>query len=164
MLVGYPDARLERRAEPRAVDEGLRAIGRRLLEAAEAANAYGLAAVHIGAVAPVVVISTDPDPAGRNYAVLYNPEIVALAEASVPGPEGSVAMPGVEVEIVRPAWAEVAWDDADGVRQRARFEGLPARVVQHEIDQMNGVFFLDKLSRLKRDMVLKRWKKRGAGP
>lgn len=160
MLVAYPDSRLGRRAEPREVDEGLRAIGRRLLDAAQAANAYGLAAVHVGAVAPVVVISTDPDPARRSYAVLYNPEIVALAEATEPGTEGSVSMPGVEVEIARPTWAEVAWDDESGVRQEARFEGLPARIAQHEIDQMNGIFFLDRLSRLKRDMVLKRWTKR----
>lgn len=160
MLVSYPDPRLERKAEPREVDDGLRAIGARLLEAAKAANAYGLAAVHIGAVAPVVVISMDADAGKRRHAVLYNPEILELSIESVPGPEGSVSMPGVEVEILRSVWADVAWDDETGDRQRRRFEGLPARIAQHEIDQMNGVFFLDKLSRLKRDMVIKRWKKR----
>ncbi len=160
MLVSYPDPRLARKAEPREVDDGLRAVGARLLEAARAANAYGLAAVHIGAVAPVVVISTEADPTRRSHLVLYNPEIVELAAATAAGPEGSVSMPGVEVEIVRPVWAEVAWDDEAGMRQQRRFEGLPARIAQHEIDQMNGVFFLDGLSRLKRDMVLKRWKKR----
>lgn len=160
MIVSYPDPRLHRRAEPRPVDDGLRAIGNRLLEAAKAANAYGLAAVHIGAPAPVVVISTATDPGQRSYLLLYNPEVVAAAEELESGPEGSVSMPGVEVEMVRPIWAELTWDDEAGTRQQARFDGLPARIAQHEIDQMNGIFFLDRLSRLKRDIVLKKWKKR----
>lgn len=163
MIVGYPDPRLTRKAEPRPLDNGLRAIGNRLLEATRAANAYGLAAVHIGAVAPVVVISADEDPSKRDYVVLYNPDVVATDGPSIPGSEGSVSMPGVEVEIVRPYIAEIAWDDETGTRQHRRFEGLPARIAQHEIEQVNGIFFLERLSRLKRDMVLKKWKKRGEG-
>jgi peptide deformylase len=162
MIVAYPDPRLTRKAEPRLVDDGLIAIGNRLLEAAKAANAYGLAAVHIGAVAPVVVISTATDPAKRSYLLLYNPEVIGTAEELESGTEGSVSMPGVEVEIVRSVWAEIAWDDESGTRHQTRFDGLPARVAQHEIDQMNGIYFLDRLSRLKREMVLKKWKKRGA--
>ena len=145
---------------PRAVDDSLRAIGTRLLEAAKAAQAYGLAAVHMGAVAPVVVISADPDPAQRDYLLLYNPEVLGVAEKTVIGPEGSVSMPDVQVEIMRPVWAEIAYDDETGARQTRRLEGLPVRIALHEIDQMNGVFFLNRLSRLKRDMVLKKWKKR----
>lgn len=163
MIVNWPDPRLERKAEPRPVDDGLRAIGARLLEAARAANAYGLAAVHIGVVVPVVVVSFDPDPARRDHRVLYNPAIDALAPETAPGPEGSVSMPGAEAEILRPVWADISWDDEAGERQRLRLEGLPARVAQHEIDQVNGIFFLNRLSRLKRDMVLKRWRKRSAG-
>jgi peptide deformylase len=159
-LVLYPDPRLNQAAVPRAVDDSLRAIGTRLLEAAKAAQAYGLAAVHTGAVAPVVVISADPDPGHRDYLLLYNPEVLAVAEKTVIGPEGSVSMPEVQVEILRPVWAEVAFDDKTGTRQTRRFEGLPARIALHEIDQMNGVFFLNRLSRLKRDMVLRKWKKR----
>ncbi|WP_439600569.1 peptide deformylase [Devosia sp.] len=159
MIVAWPDPRLTRKAEPRPVDDGLVAIGNRLLEATRAANAYGLAAVHIGAVAPIVVISADPDPARRDYLVLYNPQVVSTDGPGVPGPEGSVSMPGVEVEITRPYAAEIAWDDETGIRRQRRFDGLPARIAQHEIDQVNGTFFLERLSRLKRDMVLKKWKK-----
>jgi peptide deformylase len=159
MIVLYPDARLERVAVQRPVDDGLRAIGDRLLAAATAANAYGLAGVHIGAIAPVIVISIDPDPARRDYAVLYNPAIESVAAETAAGTEGSVSMPGIEVEIVRPVWVDVSWDDGAGKPQARRFEGFPARVAQHEIDQANGVFFLSRLSRLKRDMVLKRWRK-----
>ncbi len=163
MIVTWPDPRLARKAEPRPVDDGLRAVGNRLLEATRAANAYGLAAVHIGAVAPVVVISVDPDPAKRDYLVLYNPEVAETDGPAIPGPEGSVAMPGVEVEITRPYGAQIAWDDETGARHQRRFDGLPARIAQHEIEQMNGSFFLERLSRLKRDMVLKKWKKRTEG-
>lgn len=159
-LVLYPDARLTQKAVPRAVDDSLRAIGNRLLEAAKAAQAYGLAAVHTGAVAPVVVISVDPDPAKRDYLLLYNPVVLSVADKEVIGPEGSVSMPDVQVEIMRPVWADIAFDDETGSRQQRRFEGWPARIALHEIDQMNGVFFLSRLSRLKRDMVLKKWKKR----
>lgn len=156
----YPDPRLNQAAVPRAVDDSLRAIGARLLEAAKAAQAYGLAGVHMGAVAPVVVISADPEPAKRDYLLLYNPEVLAVAEETAAGPEGSVSMPDVQVEIMRPVWAEIAFDDETGVRQTRRFEGWPARIALHEIEQMNGVFFLNRLSRLKRDMVLRKWKKR----
>jgi peptide deformylase len=159
-LVLYPDPRLTEVAVARPVDDGLRAIGTRLLESAKAAQAYGLAAVHMGAVAPVAVISADSDPGKRDYLLLYNPEVLAVADATANGPEGSVSMPDVQVEIARPVWAEIAFDDEAGVRQKRRFEGLPARIALHEIDQMNGVFFLSRLSRLKRDMVLKKWKKR----
>jgi peptide deformylase len=147
-------------AVPRPVDDGLREIGARLLEAATAAEVYGLAAVHIGAVAPVVVITTTTDPAKRDYLLLYNPEVLSVADETAVGSEGSVSLPGLQVEISRPTWAEISFDDNSGARQTRRLEGLPARVALHEIEQMNGVFFLSKLSRLKRDMALKKWKKR----
>ena len=159
-IVLYPDPRLSAKAEPRPVDDDLRAIGAEILAAAKAAPAYGLAAVHIGEIAPVVVISTATEPGRQEHMLLYNPEVLAIAERTVIGPEGSVSMPGVQVEIMRPVWAEIAFDDETGARQTRRFDGLPARIALHEIEQMNGQFFLDRLSRLKRDMVLKKRKKR----
>jgi peptide deformylase len=159
-IILYPDPRLTEKAEPRPVDDGLRAIGAAVLAAAKAAPAYGLAGVHIGEISPVVVISTATEPGRHEHMLLYNPEVLAVAEKTVIGPEGSVSMPGVQVEIMRPVWAEIIFDDETGARQTRRFEGLPARIALHEIEQMNGHFFLDRLSRLKRDMVLKKWKKR----
>lgn len=110
-------------------------------------------------MAPVAVISTVADPTRRDYLVLYNPEIVWLAPETAEGPEGSVSMPGFEVAVVRPTRAGISFDDETGVRQELELEGLPARIAQHEIDQVNGIFFLERISRLKRDMALKRWKK-----
>ena len=135
----------------------LLATGARLLAAAEAAKAYGLAAAHIGEIAPVVVISEDVEP--RDYLLLYNPRVVAVSDTVEKGEEGSVSLPGARVQIERPAWAEIAFMDETGARQSRRFEGFLARVALHEIDQMQGVFFLDGLSRLKREMALKKAKK-----
>lgn len=141
------------------MDEALRAIGERLRAAADAAGAYGLAAVHIGAVAPVAVISTAADPDKRDYLVLFNPEILSLDGDAVEAPEGSVSMLGLQVPVSRPSRARIGYDDETGIHLDRDLEGLPARIAQHEIDQVNGIFFLDRLSRLKRDMAIKRWKK-----
>jgi peptide deformylase len=127
----------------------------RLLEAATEEGAYGLAAAHIGEVAPVVVISAD----ARSHRLLFNPRILGFAKDTEPGEEGSVSLPGVRVEIRRPVWIEVESMDQDGTLRSERFDGFLGRVAQHEIEQMQGIFFLDRLSRLKRDMVLKKLRK-----
>jgi len=132
-------------------------VGERLLAEARAAKAYGLAAAHLGDVAPVVVISSDPE--AGDYLVLYNPQVVAMAGESEKGEDGSVSLPGVRVEIDRPIWVEVAFMDADGAARTTRFERFAARVALHEIEQMQGIFFLQRLSRLKRERALKKAKK-----
>ena len=139
------------------VDDRLRATGERLLAAAQAAKAYGLAAAHIGEVAPVVVISPDVEP--RAYTLLFNPKVIAVADETAKGEEGSVSLPDVQIEVIRPVWADISFMDRDGVPQTQRFDHFAARVALHEIEQMQGIFFLDRLSRLKREMVLKRARK-----
>ena len=99
------------------------------------------------------------DSEERNYLLLFNPKVTAVATETEPGEEGSVSLPGVRVMIDRPVWAEVSYLDAEGSPKTARFERFAARVALHEIEQMNGVFFLQKVSRLKRDMALKRARK-----
>jgi len=105
----------------------------------------------------VVVVSDDP--AGGDYRLLFNPVVTAVAAETEAGEEGSVSLPGVRVSIERPVWAEVSYMDAAGEPRTTRFEHFAARVALHEIEQMNGAFFLGKLSRLKRDMVLKKARK-----
>lgn len=154
----YPDPRFGEKAEGRSVDDGLRAIGASLLAAAQAAGAYGLAAVHIGIVAPVVVISIG-DPARRNYQILYNPRILASGGPERTGKEGSVSMPGIEVDVARPEDVRIAYDDEANTAQECALSGFAARVAQHEIDQMNGIYFLSRISRLKREAAIKRFSK-----
>ena len=155
----YPDPRLAAKAAPKPyVDDAMIAVGQRLVEAARGEKAYGLAAAHIGEVAPVAVISATGD--AKDYLVLYNPRVRSVAPETLKGEEASVSLPGVRVEIERPVWAEVDFMDASGAQKTTKFDGFAARVALHEIEQTQGIFFLDKLSRLKREMVLKKAKKR----
>jgi peptide deformylase len=154
----YPDPRFAQAAPKRVVDADLIAVGEALAATAAEHRAYGLAAVHIGEVAPVVVVSFGPVE-GRDYRLLYNPEVLSTADETEAGTEGSVSLPGIEVEVVRAKACTIGYDDAAGVRHQTALSGFEARVAMHEIDQMNGIFFLDKVSRLKRDAALRRFKK-----
>ena len=158
-FVRFPHPALATAASPRPVDRVMRAAGEQLLAAAEAARAYGLAAAHIGLDEPVVVVSVADDISRRDYRVMFNPRVVATGTEVEMGTEGSVSLPGIEVAISRPVWAVIAYDTAVGEVMTERVEGFVARCCLHEIEQMNGVFFLSRLSRLKRDAVLRRFKK-----
>lgn len=160
-FVRYPDPRLTVKAVPRPMDAALRATAERLVAAASEVQAYGLAAAHIGEIEPLVVISVAADTAQRDYRALFNPEIVGTAETGQAGPEGSVSMPGIEAPIERPIWVDVAYDTVDSERVVTRFEGFVARCALHEIEQMNGIFFLGRLSRLKRDTAIRKFQKLG---
>lgn len=105
----------------------------------------------------MVVVSGETEP--RGYRLLFNPRIVAASETVTKGEEGSVSLPGVRVEIDRPIWVDIAYMDGEGAGRSARFEGFLARVAIHEIEQMQGIFFLSRISRLKREMALKRARK-----
>ena len=157
-FIFYPDDRFQAVAAPAAVDAALLQIGTNLLNAARDAQAYGLAAVHIGCVAPVAVISVAPPP-DRDYCVLFNPRVIETGGNSILGKEGSVSMPGIEVEITRPDFARIGFDDEAGAAVELELTGFSARVAQHEIDQVNGIFFLNRLSRLKREAAIKRYAK-----
>lgn len=158
-FVIYPHAALTRKAARRQVDAAMLAAGAALLEAAHEVQAYGLAAAHLGLDEPLVVISVAADTSQRDYRLLYNPEVLDVATETASGAEGSVSMPGIEAPIARPVWARIAYDDADGARQEARFEGFTARVALHEIEQVDGEFFLSRLSRLKRDTAIRKFEK-----
>lgn len=158
-FVLYPNAILNKAAARRPVDAAMLAAGEALRAAVHEVQASGLAAAHLGRLEPLVVLNVaDPD-AARDYRILYNPEVVLTADEIAFGAEGSVSMPDMEVPVERPVWAEIAYDNADGARETARFEGFTARVALHEIDQMNGVFFLARISRLKRDTAIRKYEK-----
>lgn len=158
-FVVYPDPVLGKPAAPRPVDTAMLAAGEALRDAAREVRAYGLAAAHLGRTEPLVVLSVAGQAEERDYRILYNPEVILTADEMAVGLEGSVSMPGIEVPVERPVWAEIAYDNADGGRETTRFEGFVARVALHEIDQMNGVFFLARISRLKRDTAIRKFEK-----
>ena len=158
-FVIYPHPALSTPAKRRPLDRAMLDAGERLLAAAQDVGAYGLAAAHLGLIEPVIVVSVAADPAQRDYRVMYIPRASAVATETASGAEGSVSMPGVEVPVSRPVWAEIVYESADDVTQTLRLDGFPARVALHEIDQMEGFFFLARLSRLKREAAIRKFQK-----
>jgi peptide deformylase len=158
-LLKYPDPRLRTIAEPVvAFDDGLAALAADLVAAVAAAPAIGLAASHIGVFRRVIAVRPSEAEAVRVY---VNPVIGWASAETTTNEEGSVAMPGVSAEIVRPRAVRVVYSNLDGAACVEEAEGFHAAVLQHEIDQLDGVFWIERLSRLKKDRVIKRYQKLG---
>ncbi|MCJ2091885.1 peptide deformylase [Methylobacterium sp. J-072] len=156
-LVLFPDRRLSLPANP--VDEfgsRLKALADDVADTLLAASAIGLTAPHIGISERVMVIRLSPDEDLRIY---VNPQIFWASPETAVHDEGSISMPGVRERITRPARIRFGFHDLAGATHEEEAEGFFAAVVQHEIDQLNGIFWIDRLSRLKRDRLLKRFEK-----
>ena len=159
-LLTYPDPRLRAVAEPcTTFDQGLAALAANLVAAVEAAPAIGLAASHIGVLRRMIAIK----PSGATAVQVYvNPMIEWASPEKMANEEGSVSMPGVVAEIERPRAVRVVYTNLDGSGGVEAAEGFHAAVLQHEIDQLDGIFWIDRLSRLKRERVIKRYQKLGS--
>lgn len=121
-----------------------------------AAPGIGITAAHIGVLKRLVVLELDPTNEARFY---VNPEIKWSSSETIRHEEGSVSMPGVSDEIERAASVRVGYRDLSGVPQTEEATGLLSICLQHEIDQLNGIFWIDRLSKLKRDRLIKRYEK-----
>lgn len=153
-ILSYPDPRLRQRAAPVTVfDEVLRALAADLLDTLRRAQALGITAPHVGVPLQVVVIKLNDETGARVY---VNPRIVSASAETARHEEGSVSMPGVTETLERPARIRVAYQDLQGDQLTEDAEGLLAVCHQHEIDQLAGMFWIDRLSRLKRERLLKR--------
>jgi peptide deformylase len=158
-LVLYPDPRLKQPAEPvRDFDDTLRTLIADIVDTMRAAPAVGLTAVHIGVLKRVVVLLL-PSPADAVPDVFINPEIVTASPETARHTEGSVSMPGMSETVERPARITLRYQTPDGTLRETEAEGFRAACLQHEIDQLDGIFWIDRLSRLKRDRLLKRFGK-----
>jgi len=160
-IVRYPDPRLALAAQPvTAFDGALRELAANLLETMHAAPGIGITAPHIGILSRVVVLDLDPAMGARTY---VNPEIVRASPETILHQEGSVSMPGINDEIRRHARVRINYRDLDGNTQTEESDGLRAVCHQHEIDQLDGLFWLQRLSRLKRERLVKRYEKLSRG-
>jgi peptide deformylase len=160
-IVRYPDPRLALPAEPvTEFDGALRDLARDLLETMHAAPGIGITAPHIGVSLRVVVIDLDANDAARTY---VNPEITWTSPEMILHREGSVSMPGIHDDIRRHARIRISYHDVDGNIQTQESDGLRAVCHQHEIDQLNGLFWIQRLSRLKRERLIKRFEKVSRG-
>jgi peptide deformylase len=156
-IIRYPDPRLALPAQPVTdVDGALRELPDDLLQTIRAAPGIGITAPHIGISLRVVVLDLDPANGARTY---VNPEIVWASPEMITHQEGSVSMPGVNDDIQRHHRVRVRYRDLDGQEQTEESEGLRAVCHQHEIDQLNGLFWIQRLSRLKRERLIKRFEK-----
>ena len=156
-ILRFPDPRLRQPAAPIAVfDAALAALADNLLAAMRAAPGIGITAPHIGVALRLVVLELSTADGVRVY---VNPRIEWASPERARHEEGSVAMPGVVETIERPARVCVRFQDLTGAERVEEADGLLAVCLQHEVDQLDGVFWIQRLSKLKRDRVVKRYEK-----
>ena len=161
-IVEVPDPRLRQISQPvERVDEDLRKLIDDMFETMYAAPGIGLAAIQVGVPKRVLVIDLqEPEEEGgepvRNPLVFVNPEIVDTSEREVPYNEGCLSVPEMYADVERPDAIRARWLDRDGVQHDEQIDGLLAVCLQHEMDHLNGILFIDHLSRLKREMLLKK--------
>lgn len=161
-ILEVPDPRLRLVSRPvDAIDDDVRAFVADLFETMYAARGIGLAAIQVGVDRRILVIDlqaeedADGKPVRTPHAYI-NPEILSVSDEESVYNEGCLSIPEQYAEVARPAGCRVRWQDESGETHEEDLDGLLATCMQHEIDHLDGVLFTDHLSRLKRDMVMKK--------
>jgi peptide deformylase len=155
LLVPDPRLRARARAVGPADADQVRRLAPRMLDAMYKAPGIGLAAPQVGSGLRLVVIDLQRDEKPAPM-VLVNPEILALSEELATREEGCLSLPGQYADVTRPARVKVRYHDLTGGRQEVEADGLLATCLQHEIDHLDGVLFVDHISPLKRNMLLRK--------
>ena len=156
-IVIEPDPILRKESAPiEKVDNDLRKLLDDMLETMYAAPGIGLAAVQIGILKRLIVIDISKDKEKKNPLFLINPEIVSKSKNTSIYEEGCLSLPGHFAEIERPAECVLKYVDYHGIQKEMKAEGLLATCIQHEVDHLNGILFIDYLSKLKKDMIIKK--------
>ncbi|MGQ3355099.1 MAG: peptide deformylase [Phreatobacter sp.] len=159
-IIVIPDPRLKLVCEPvAAVDSKVRKLADDMLDTMYDAPGIGLAAIQIAVPQRVVTIDLARKDEPKKPVVLINPEIVWSSDELSVYEEGCLSIPEYYEEVERPAKCRVRYLDLDGKLQELDCEGLMATCVQHEVDHLNGVLFIDHISRLKRERVIKKFTK-----
>ena len=161
-IVEVPDPRLRQISTPvEEVTDEVRKLVSDMFETMYAAPGIGLAAIQVGVPKRILVIDLqEPEEEGgepvRHPLVFINPEILGNSDRDVPYSEGCLSIPDQYAEVCRPDRVRARWLDEKGAAHEEEITGLLAVCLQHEMDHLNGILFIDHLSRLKRDMVLKK--------
>ncbi len=160
-IIKLPDPILREKSLPvETIDAEVRAFMNDMLETMYAAPGIGLAAPQVGLLRRLVVIDTVRDEdTPKSPKLLINPEIVSMGDVMRTHEEGCLSIPEMYAEVERPGLVRVRYVDIEGKQQEEDFNDLLATVVQHEIDHLDGVLFIDHLSRLKRDLLVKKFLK-----
>ncbi|MCY4542991.1 MAG: peptide deformylase [Rhodobacteraceae bacterium] len=162
-ILPYPARQLKRRA--RLVDgitDEIRELAGDMIETMYDAPGIGLAAPQVGVGLRLAVIEMAGNEDERDPLVLINPEILDRSSDVDVASEGCLSLPGFFIDITRPVSVELRFLDLDGVERELALEGLQARCAQHEIDHLNGKLIIDHLSRLKRGIIVAKYKKERA--
>ena len=159
-LIILPDPVLRQVSNPvERVDDAVRKLASDMLDTMYDAPGIGLAAIQVGEPLRLLVIDLAKEGEDPAPHVFINPEIVATSDARSVYEEGCLSIPDYYAEVERPAQVTVDYLDRQGRQQQLAADGLMATCLQHEIDHLNGVLFIDHISKLKRDMVVKKFKK-----
>jgi peptide deformylase len=159
-IVTIPDPVLRKQAAPvERVDAAILKLAQDMLATMYDAPGIGLAAPQVGILRRLIVMDPSRDEAPKQPLIMVNPVILELGSEMRTHEEGCLSIPDFTAEIERPALARVGYIDEQGKSQEKTLEGIWSTLVQHEIDHLNGVLFIDYLSRLKRDMIVKKFTK-----
>ena len=156
-IVIEPDPILRKKSESlEKVDDEIRKLLDDMLETMYAAPGIGLAAVQIGILKRIIVIDISKNKEKKTPLFLINPEIISKSKKTSVYEEGCLSLPGYFAEIERPAECQIKFIDYNGKERVLVANGLLATCIQHEVDHLNGILFIDYLSKLKKDMIIKK--------
>lgn len=161
-IIEVPDPLLRQKSTPvETVDDDIRTLIADMFETMYEAPGIGLAAIQVGVPKRILVIDLqEPAEEGgepvKDPRVFINPEILDSSDQEVPYTEGCLSVPDQYAEVDRPDRIRARWLDEKGEQHEADIEGLLATCLQHEMDHLEGILFIDHLSRLKREMILKK--------
>ena len=141
------------------VDQNIKTLMDDMLETMYAAPGIGLAAIQVGIPKRVIVLDIEHKSGQKNPIFLINPEIIQKSTDSCTYEEGCLSVPGQFAEIDRPAKCHLKYLDYNGQPQETKAEGMLATCIQHEIDHLEGILFIDYLSKLKKSMIIKKLSK-----
>jgi peptide deformylase len=157
-IIILPDKRLRSVSKPVAkISEEIRTLVADMFETMYEAPGIGLAAIQVGVPSRVVVMDLSKRDTTAEPKVFINPEITWSSEEKSPYEEGCLSIPEIHEDVERPARVKVKYLDLDGNSHQEDAEGLFATCIQHEVDHLNGVLFIDHISKLKRDRIIKKF-------
>ena len=159
-IILLPDPILRETALPlERVDDATRRLLDDMLETMYDAPGVGLAGPQIGVSRRLLVMDPAHKEGEPEPMALINPEILEFSEERQVGEEGCLSIPEIYAEVERPAWVQVRYLDRNGKLTERRFEGRPAVILQHEVDHLDGILFIDHLSKLRRDLLIRKFRK-----
>jgi peptide deformylase len=158
-IVAYPNKILKQKAQPiTEINKHIQELAKNMLETMYAKNGIGLAGNQVGELLRIIVIDIQEEET-FNPIVCINPEIIWQSQELEERDEGCLSILGISEIVKRPAKVRAAYTNLNGEKVEIEADGLLATALQHEIDHLNGILFIDRISKLKRDILIKKYKK-----